>query len=100
MAQLRWTPQAVADLDEICEYIARDSPQYASIFAHKVVAILESMATERLPGSMVPEFGREDIRERLLHSYRIIVRLKRDTVEVLRIFHGARRLTSSMLGER
>src|SRR5688500_2430628 len=97
MAQLRWTPQAVADLDEICEYIARDSPQYAAIIAQEAVAILESMTTQRLPGSMVPEFGSEELRERLLHSYRIIVRVRHETVEVLRIFHAARLLTQQTL---
>jgi plasmid stabilization system protein ParE len=52
------------------------------------------MAKERLPGSMVPEYGREELRERLLHSYRIIVRVKtkQRVLEVVRIFHGARLL--------
>jgi hypothetical protein len=56
--------------------------------------ILKSMAKERLPGSMVLEYEREDIRERLLHSYRIIVRVraKQRVLEVVRIIHGMRLL--------
>lgn len=92
MAKLRWSLQAADDLNEACEYIARDSEPYARLFAQQVVAILKSMAKEKLPGSMVPEFGREEIRERLLHSYRIIVRVRKRqrVLEVVRIFHGAR----------
>jgi plasmid stabilization system protein ParE len=58
------------------------------------MVMLKTMAKENLPGSMVPEYGREEIRERLLHSYRIIVRVRRKqrALEVVRIFHGARLL--------
>jgi plasmid stabilization system protein ParE len=94
MAKLRWAPQAADDLEEACEFIARDSEHYARLFAQRVMAILKAMAKERLPGSMVPEYGREVLRERLLHSYRIIVRVRtrQRVLEVVRIFHGARLL--------
>lgn len=94
MAKLRWSLQAADDLAEACEYIARDSEQYARLFAKQVMRTLKQMAKERLPGSMVPEYGQEQIRERLFHSYRIIVRAKSESgiVEVIRIFHSARLL--------
>ena len=31
MARLRWTPQALEDIEAICTYIARDSDYYARI---------------------------------------------------------------------
>jgi toxin ParE1/3/4 len=86
--------QAADDLTEACEHIARDSEHYARLFAQQIMSILKSMAREKLPGSMVPEYGHEEIRERLLHSYRIIVRVRsrQRVLEVVRIFHGARLL--------
>jgi toxin ParE1/3/4 len=92
MAKLRWSLQAANDLEEACEHIARDSEHYAKMFAQRVMAILKAMSKEKLPGAMVPEYGREEIRERLLHDYRIIVRVraKQRVLEVVRIFHGAR----------
>jgi len=36
MAQIRWTAQAIEDIDAISEYIARDSKYYAKIFAAKI----------------------------------------------------------------
>ncbi|HEY2412910.1 MAG TPA: type II toxin-antitoxin system RelE/ParE family toxin [Pirellulaceae bacterium] len=94
MAKLRWSPQAADDLEEICRYIARDSEQYARLFAQSAMRILKSMSRERLPGSMVPEYRVEEIRERLLHSYRIVVRVREGSgvLEVVRIIHGARLL--------
>jgi hypothetical protein len=56
MAKLRWSLQAAEDLDEACRYIARDSEQYARLFAQRVMLLLKSMAKEKLPGSMVPEY--------------------------------------------
>ena len=55
MAKLRWSLQAAEDLEEVCEYIARDSEQYARLFARRVMQLLKSMAKVKLPGSMVPE---------------------------------------------
>jgi len=94
MAKLRWSLQAADDLAEICEFIARDSEPYARLFAQQTMRILKAMARERLPGATVPEYGRDDIRERLLHSYRLIVRVKtkQRVLEVVRIIHGARLL--------
>jgi toxin ParE1/3/4 len=94
MAKLRWSLQAADDLEQACRYIACDSEQYARLFAQQVMVLLKLMARQRLPGSMVPEYGREDIRERLIHGYRVLVRVrsKQRVLEVVRIFHGARLL--------
>ena len=65
MAQLIWSPRAIRDLDNICDYIARDSERYAGAFARQVVALVESSAQLPRLGSIVPEYERDDIRERL-----------------------------------
>jgi plasmid stabilization system protein ParE len=43
-------------------------------------------------GRVVPEFGREDLREVLFRGYRIVYLLRGDTVTVPRVVHGARDL--------
>src|SRR5205823_2711520 len=83
--------RAVQDLDDICEYIARSSQEYARMFAQQVMALAESIPAQPRLGGVVPEYDQEDVRERLLHSYRIIYRLRGDDVEVVSIVHGARR---------
>ena len=92
MAQIIWSPCAIRDLNEICEYIARTSDRYAQAFARQVVSRLELLEQFPRLGWVVPEYKRDDIRERIYHNYRIIYRLRGDTVEVVSIMHGARLL--------
>ncbi len=92
MAQLIWSPRAVRDLRDACEYIARTSDRYAHVFAEEMVALIESIPERPHLGGMVPEYDREDIRERLCHNYRVVYRLRDDIIEVVAISHGARLL--------
>jgi len=92
MAQLTWAPSAAKDVDDICEYVARNSSEFARVFAQEVVALAESIVEQPRLGGAVPEYDQEDIRERLLHNYRVIYRLRGEDVEVVAVIHGARRL--------
>ena len=96
MAKLIWSPAALHDLEEICEYIARDSEHYARLFAERVVALVETIPDHPRLGARVPEYDREDIRERLFQNYRVIYRLRGDIVEMVRITHGARLLPPTL----
>jgi toxin ParE1/3/4 len=97
MADLTWSPRAVLDLEDICDYIARDSERYARLFAQRVVDIIESIPDQPRLGSIVPEYDRDDIRERIFHNYRIIYRLRGERIEVVSICHGARILPSYLV---
>lgn len=92
MAKLIWSPKAAADLEDICEYISKDSEYYARVFAQKVMLLAEMIAYFPMTGRVVPEYKREDIRERIFQRYRIVYRLKPGTVEIAAIVHGARLL--------
>ena len=89
---IRWSPRAVSQLEEICQHIAKDSEQYACLFAKRVMAIVQSIPRFPQSGRMVPEYGRNDLREKLYGNYRIVYRLKDDTIEIVVITHGARLL--------
>ncbi len=95
MARLIWSPEAADDLEEICEYIARDSEHYARVFAGQVIELVKKIADYPRAGRVVPEYGRADLRERILQNYRIVYRVKTDTVEIAAIVHGARLLPST-----
>ncbi len=62
------------------------------MFARQVTALDEDAAARPHFGAEVPEYGREDIRERLFHKYRVIYRVRGDDVELLTVIHGARLL--------
>lgn len=92
MARVIWSPRAAADLEAICEYIAHDSEYYARLVAERIVAAVEATADFPEAGSIVPEFDDPDVRENFVHRYRIIYRMRHNTVELVTILHGSRQL--------
>jgi len=97
MAEVRWTPQAADDLEAITEFIAQDSPEYASLFALDVLAAVERIALFPQIGRIVPEVSNPLIREIILGNYRIVYRIRESTVEMLTIYHSARLLDPAKL---
>jgi len=95
MARLIWTPQALDDLEAICQFIARDAPRYAQIFAQRVFAAAERLQQFPLSGLVVPEIDQQNVREVLLGNYRIIYRSRGEDVEVITVYHSARLLDTS-----
>jgi len=88
--KIRWSPRAASNLEDICNYIAKDSEHYASLFAKKVNAIIESIPQFPKAGRIVPEYGDENLREKIYENYRIVYRLKGEVVEIAVICHGAK----------
>jgi len=93
VVKLIWSPRAIKDLREICEYIGKDSEYYAKFFAQKIVAMIEKIPEFPEIGRIVPEYNQSNLRERILRNYRIVYRLKPDLIEIVTIFHGAKLLS-------
>lgn len=92
MARITWTEQALDDLDAVCLFIARDAPRYAEAFAGRVFRATERLAQFPRSGRVVPEIGRDDIREIVVQHYRVIYRYLPDEAQILTVHHGARLL--------
>jgi plasmid stabilization system protein ParE len=97
MAEIRWTLQAADDLEAIAEFISIDSSHYAQLFALNVFKAIERLTTFPRSGRVVPELGNAAIREIILGNYRIVYRLRKDVVEILTVYHGAKLLDPSDL---
>lgn len=41
--RIKWSPRAVYNLEEICNYIARDSEHYARLFAKRIISIVKDI---------------------------------------------------------
>ena len=95
MAEVKWTDQATDDLASIADFIAKDSPRYASLFVIDVLAAVERLATFPSSGRVVPEVNNPAIREIILGNYRIVHRVKPGVVQILSVYHGARLLDPS-----
>lgn len=90
MAQpLKWSPEAVEDLEYHARFIERDSPYYASVVASKIVESLEQCQEHPQIGRQVPEIGNPEFRERIVYRYRVIYRVCNDYILVVAIIHGS-----------
>ena len=91
MARLTWSPEAIGDLESICDFIASDSEEYARVFAQEVVSLIETLHAHPRIGRVVPEYGEANLRERLCQNYRVVYELVGSrSIEIVAIVHGAR----------
>lgn len=90
--QIKWSPRSASNLEEICDYIAKDSEYYARLFAKRIIAVIKDIPKFPKAGRVVPEYKDENLREKIYQNYRIVYRLKKDIVEIVAICHGARPL--------
>ena len=88
--RVRWLRKALANLDEEGEYIARDNPAAAARVVLRILSAVELLKQN-------PAIGRPGrvagTRELVVTEtpYVVPYRVREDVVEVLRVFHGARR---------
>lgn len=93
--EIRWSPEAIDDLEAIAEYIARDSAYYARAVVRQMLSASRRVAEFPLIGRIVPEIGNENIRERFIYSYRLIYRIESRIILVVAVIHGKRLLENT-----
>ena len=97
MTPIRWTEQAVADLRSIREFIERDSPRYGRLVAERLYEATATLELFPRSGRVVPELGRDDLRELIVGDYRIVYRLEKGAAVLLMVFRGSRLLPFDLL---
>ena len=96
MTAIVWSPEAIDDLAALRIYIAQDDPAAARRVALDILHIAEAL----LPNN--PRMGRPGrvpgTRELVIAGTPFVVpyRLRDGTIQVLRVYHGARRWPSSL----
>jgi toxin ParE1/3/4 len=62
MVKVIWTLQAVKDLENIAEFIARDSSKYARLTVQNIRVKTKKLKEKSFLGRVVPEAGITEIR--------------------------------------
>lgn len=88
--EIRWLRKALDNLNNEAEYIATENPQAAAIVVqriHRAVAILADNPAAGRPGRVA------GTRELLVPNTRYLIpyRVRRERVEIFRVFHMSRR---------
>jgi toxin ParE1/3/4 len=90
-----WSPEAIDDLTSLRAYIAEDNPAAAQEVALHIIQNIEQL----LPNN--PQMGRPGrvpgTRELVIPKTPSVVpyRLQRNVIQILRVYHGARRWPES-----
>ena len=91
MAEIVWSPRALKDIDEIANYIAKDSFQYAQAQTRMFFSTAEVLEKYPYKGRMLPELTLPTIRQLLCGHYRIIYEvLGEEKIGILTVHHQAR----------
>ncbi|MFZ0963679.1 MAG: type II toxin-antitoxin system RelE/ParE family toxin [Terriglobia bacterium] len=87
-----WSDAALADLQEVCSYVAQDDPQAAVRLGRGILDHVRVLATFPFIGPTYPRGARGTLREIVFRSYRIFYDVCEESrrVEVLHVWHGRR----------
>lgn len=93
MVRINWTLQAKNDLNDIAEYISKDSKVYAKRQILKIKNRTQVLKSHVYSGRKVPEIKNESIREVIEGNYRILYKIVTgERIDILTIHHSARDL--------
>ena len=101
MVEIRWSPQSLEDLENIAEYISKDSMKFALIQVQDFFEAAAVLGTYPKVGRIVPELGNKSVRELIVGVYRLIYRIENsDQINILTVYHSRRLLKPRSLKRR
>ncbi|HNP18413.1 MAG TPA: type II toxin-antitoxin system RelE/ParE family toxin [Fulvivirga sp.] len=93
MAKVVWTDSAISDLNNIGDYISKDSIKYAEITIERLFNATDILEKYPDAGKITVEFENESIRELIRGSYRIVYRkMSQERIDILTVHNSARML--------
>lgn len=89
MDKVIWTNNALSDLNDIAEFIEKDSPQFAELTVRKLYRKVEILKSHPKIGRVVPELEQENLRELIEGNYRIIYEIDNGHIYILTVHHSS-----------
>ncbi|MGV1100066.1 type II toxin-antitoxin system RelE/ParE family toxin [Thiovibrio sp. JS02] len=83
-----WSPLSLERVGDIADYIALDKAAASIAWIEALFDKVETLKSTPKIGRIVPESGRDDIRELLFGNYRIIYLVEQKQISILTIRHG------------
>jgi len=98
--EIYWSSPAEKDLDDIVEFISRDSLKSALVLFDKIKRKCDSLKFSPYRGRIVPELKKIDVdafRELILNPYRVIFKITNDSVFIMAVLDGRRDIEDILL---
>ena len=90
MAKVIWSDHALNDIEQISEYISKDSPDRAALFVGRLIDATDNLQEFQYSGREIPEVGNEAYREVIYGAYRVMHKIEGENVLILAVVHSAR----------
>jgi plasmid stabilization system protein ParE len=87
--KVRFTPSARTQFLAAIVHVYRDNPTAVGVFRLKAEKALSRLQRFSRSGRMLPEFPDLPFREVIVAPYRFFSRVKRNTVWIVAVWHGA-----------
>lgn len=100
MAQIIWTEPALADLNDIAEYIEIENPAAARDLVRRVFATVDRLERHPASGKYPEELDGKRYRELVCGPCRIFYRHSRGRVIIVFVMRSERRLRHFLLEDR
>lgn len=86
---------AEEDLENIKNYISKDSIYYANKTTNEIINKTEYLLMFPYMGRKIPEYNNENFRELIYKSYRILYKIN-SNIYILNVFHCSRDILNSI----
>jgi len=86
--KIKWTKEALFNIQEIEDYISQDNPIAAINLTDIIISLVEDLVDFPKKGRVVPELSIDHIREVLHKNYRIVYLIKKNSIYILSVFEG------------
>jgi toxin ParE1/3/4 len=96
--RIRRLPRAIRDVDDIWHWIAAEDMVAAERWVQHIVEATDRLTEFPHSGAPRPELG-PGIRSIVVGRYLVLYRVGPDSVDIVRVFHGARELSGLLGGE-
>ena len=90
MAKVIWSDHALDDIEQISQYISKDSPDRAALFVGRLIDATDSLREFAHSGREIPEVGNEAYREVIYGAYRLMYKVEGEIILILAVVHSAR----------
>jgi addiction module RelE/StbE family toxin len=96
MVEVRWTASALQDLNDIGEYISKDSIKYAEITVNELFDSVDILENHPRAGVMVPEFNVDYLRQINRGNYRVVYQIINEfRIDILTVHNSARLISNT-----
>lgn len=85
--EIIWTRQALDMVNHFIDYIAQDDPATAEEWAERLLESTNQLIKQPWSGRVVVEFKEENLRELIEGNYRVVYRIREETIYIQAVWH-------------